>query len=301
MSQPDITVIVVSDFEAGEKTWSDEIKMMRAFAEQDIDAPFKTVIVENEANRAATPPQALFDAIPDLEIVYYPSDKSSVLKDFGVSQCETEWVAVFEADAVPEPGWLRLAYDAARANTWCDIVSGRTWYGDETAWKRASNLLHRSYDDPGKSQKSLHVSNNAALYRTAVIRKFPYPDAATPFASGYPRTRAMRESGVMFYACREARTRHAISGWDFFWDVHRNVGFTDMSLPLERGYHLIPSLVFRRLRNQIGNALRVGREYLKPLDWPLWAFLLVASRAPEIRGMHEALSEPDSLKRSAYR
>lgn len=296
-----LTVVVVSDFEAGEKTWADEIAMMRALAAQDYDCPFRVIIGESEAHKDMEPPAALFAHLPDVEIVYSPSDLSAAIKDYAVSQCKTEWVAVFEADALPEPQWLRLTMEAALANQDCAIVSGRTWYGDETMWRRVLNLIGRSFDDLGRSDESIHVSNNGALYRTSIIQDYPYPEATTPFLSAPLRTFKMRDDGVKFYSEREARTRHAIGGLDFVLDVHRNIGFTDMMLPKKPSYWIIPRLTLERIRNQIGCALRVGGEYLKPLDWPLWAAMMVFIRFPEWRGMHEALQKTEKLEGSAYR
>ncbi len=300
--QPELTVVVVSDYEASEqKTWGDEIAMAKALAAQDIAEPFRVIIAENETSRASPPPPELINVLPDAEIVYHPSGASAVLKDHAVSLCETPWVAVFEADALPEPDWLRLVTEAARENPDYDIINGRTYYGEETSWRRALNLLDRSFDDRGRSGESGHVSNNAALYRTETLKKFPYPPAATPFLSSRLRLEQMKAAGLKFYFRRDALTRHAIGGVSFVNDVRRNAGFSDMKMLHDPQAARIPGLAARRMKSEAGSALRVGGQYLKWLDWPLWSAIYFYARIPELRGMLEALRNVDELEGSAYR
>lgn len=65
----DLTVIVVSDYEAGEKTWTDEISMLRALAAQDLGRPFRVIVAEDSALLGKTPPREVFEAVADVEIV----------------------------------------------------------------------------------------------------------------------------------------------------------------------------------------------------------------------------------------
>lgn len=208
---------------------------------------------------------------------------------------------MLEADALPARDWLRLLTEAAAANPGFAAYSGRTWLGGETAWRRALNLIGRSFDDRGKSGETEDVSNNGALYRTEVLEKFPYPDAATPFRSARLRLRRMREAGLRFYFRRDAVMRHAVGGFSFVFDVHRNAGFSDMMMTVERRACLMPGLSRRRMRTDAGDALRVGRRYLTLFDWPLWAFLFALVRIPEWRGMGEALRNRERHEGSAYR
>lgn len=300
-SAAEVSVVVVSDFEGEEKTWSDEIEMLRALAAQDYDRPFRVLVAENETLRDVEKPGALIEAFPGAEIVYYPSDASATLKDHAVSLCDTPWVAVFEADAVPESDWLRVMMDAAKENPQFDVFSGRTWYGDDSSWKRALNLLDRSFDDYGASGKTEHVSNNGALYKTEVLKKFPYPDAATPFLSARKRLANIREAGLKLYFNRDARTRHAIGGMDFVKDVRRNAGYSDMMMCVERRATHMPTLTFKRMRSEGHSLIRVGGQYLKPQDVPVWAAMYLYARIPEWGGMREALKKVDALEGSAYR
>ena len=298
----DVTVVVVSDYESGEvKTWADEIAMLERLSEQDIQTPFQVIIAEDEKIADLDPPASLTDAFPGAKIVYYASEASAALKDFAVTTVTTPWVIVVEADALPEKDWLRLLVAAATEHPEFDIFSGRTWYGGETSWQRCLNLIGRSVDDRGVSGPSEHVSNNGALYRTQTLLKFPYPDAPSPFLSARQRLAEMKQAGLKFYSCREARMRHAIGGFDFVLDVHRNAGYGDMMMALEQQAKHMPAISFQRMKSEFGAALRVGGDYLKIWDWPLWAFMYCFVRIPEWRGMAEALRAPTRLEGSAYR
>ena len=295
-------MIVVSDFEASDqKTWKDEIKMLRALACQDIEVPFRVVVVESGRHKGLTPPSELYDAMPDVEFLYAPSETSAEMKDFGVAACETPWVAVFEADAAPAPDWLRLLYTRAQELPHHAIFSGRTWYGDENTWRRALGLLDRSYDDAGFSTTTEHISNNGALYRTDVLKEFPYPDAPTPFLSSRQRNRAILAAGHTCFSEREALTQHAIGGLDFLWDVRRHTGYSDMMMDNKKNWLAIPRLVAWHLLADLRNAVRVGTKYLRLWDWPLWLVLYFAARVPEARGMIEALRAQTEFKGSSYR
>ncbi|GJL94842.1 MAG: hypothetical protein DHS20C05_12470 [Hyphococcus sp.] len=301
-ASPALTIIVVSDFEADrEKSWKDEISMARALAAQDIGAPFKVVIAECEIHQNERQPDELTSTLDDLEIVYGPDERSAALKDLAVAQCNTPWVAVLEADALPSPNWARLLMEAAHQNPDYDIFSGRTYYGDETSWMRVLNLLDRSFDDRGASGDTSHVSNNGALYRTELLKEFPYPDAGSPFLSSRKRNAAMQRAGYRFYSQRNALMRHAVGGLDFVNDFRRNTGYSDMMTLTHRSPLKIPGLTARRMKSEIGSALRVGGEYLKWFDWPLFALMFLYVRLPELAGMRSALQNSQHLKNTAYR
>ncbi|MEM9810263.1 MAG: glycosyltransferase [Pseudomonadota bacterium] len=297
----DLTVVVVSDYEAGAKSWHDELEMIAHLAAQENVRPFKVLIGESENNRDAQAPDALFATPLNVEIVYGPREDSASLKDYAVAQVETEWVAVFEADAVPEPGWMAAITEAAASKTDYSVFGGRTYYGEDSSWHRALNLLDRSFDDRGQNGPCGHISNNAALYKTDMLKRHPYPKAATPFASARLRNKAIFDEGHRAYMVRDAKTRHAIGDLSFVWDVHRNTGFSDVA---ERSsFHAlqIPLILASRVRNDIKKAAALGSDYLKIQDWPLWMALLAFVRVPQTRGMIEALRKSSELSGSAYR
>jgi hypothetical protein len=290
----------VSDFEAGEKTWKDEIAMAQCLASQDGYASFPLIFVESALHRHVPPPKAVEDAFPNATIVYHDSTKSAAMKDYGVSLCTTEWVAVLEADSVPARDWLRSLLDAAAEHPEYDVITGRTTYGTDSSWQRALNLLDRSFDDHGHSQPTQFISNNGALYRTQVLRKFPYPEAETPFLSSRLRNQQIIQAGHKVYFEHRAVTRHAIGGFGFIVDFRRHTGFADMLMAGAPSVGKIPRRLAQRVRRDIGNVVRMHGEYLRWYDWPLVAALFCFARIPEVLGMLAALKE-GPLTHSAYR
>jgi hypothetical protein len=222
------------------------------------------------------------------------------MKDYGVSLCTTEWVAVLEADAVPERDWLRSLLDAATEHPECDFITGRTTYGMDSSWQRALNILDRSFDDHGHSRATQYISNNGALYRTQVLRRFPYPEAETPFLSSRLRNEQIFQAGHKAYFEHQAVTRHAIGGIGFVIEFRRHTGFADMLMAGAPSVGKIPRRIAQRARQEISHVVRVHGDYLRWYDWPLVAALFCFARIPEVLGMLAALKE-GRLTHSAYR
>jgi hypothetical protein len=297
-----LTVVVVSDFEPSQhKSWHDELGMVEALARQDFELPFDVIIVESETHRGQAPPAALWEAFPDLQVVYAPGEASAQLKDCGVRRTSTPWVAVFEADSTPEPDWLRIVYGEACARPEFSIFSGRTHYGTESSWRRVLNLLDRSSHDLGRSAETTKISNNSALYKTDVLKRFPYPKAGTPFLAARYRNRQIIASGERCFFERRALARHAVGGLRFVVDYRRNSAYSDAMMLKRRTWFALPILLWRRLRSSIRAAARLGTEYLRWYDWPLWLVMAVAVRVPETIGIAEAVRKAEVLRGSAYR
>ena len=74
-----LCVISVSDYEAGEqKTWQDELALLEALSNQDIDEDFDVVLVESTQVKDQPVPDQLYLYIPQLKILYYDSIQSAV-------------------------------------------------------------------------------------------------------------------------------------------------------------------------------------------------------------------------------
>lgn len=296
-----LSVVMVSDFEAGEeKTWQDEIALVRALAEQDIQQPVEVVLVESESLRSQAVPRVLYDYLPELKLHYCDSEKSSVLKDYGVSVSQGRYIAVLESDCIPSRNWLRLLL-AAVSDDKFDIASGRTWYGDETSYRRVLNLLHRSWDDLGYSCESVHISNNGAMYSRAVLTRFPYPDGVTPFVSADERNDRIRKAGYRFYFERTVAMRHAIGGLSFIWDYQRNKGHQRMMTHHRLTCKAVIKLMFLRLKKVFWLSSKFGSEYLRWYDWPLLFLIAPYELVPFTVGMIDALKQVDQIPGSAYR
>lgn len=302
MNPPEsLSVVVVSDFESpGEKTWRDERHILQALHAQDIDCPFEVILVENEGARNSVP-EALYDMVPDLKVVFCGHTQSARLKDFGVTRASGTLVAVLEADCLPNPGWLRTLVASMQAHPEISVVSGRTHYGDETMWQRCCSLLDRSFDNLGQAGETLNVSNNGALYRRTVLEGFPYPEAATPFFSSRIRNRRMREAGHRFYFEPDALMCHALGGWGFIRDFRRHTGYADMMGSPPPRYGAIPQRLLERRQAEWRDCLRLGPRYLKWGDWPLLALLFCSVGVFEISGMVDAVKRRSAIPQSSYR
>jgi hypothetical protein len=293
--------VVVSDYEdAGPRSWRNERHILEALARQDFAEPFEVILVESDAYRDGAPGD-LVAICPRSRIVHSPDTQSAKLKDFGVSCAQADLVAVFEADCVPDPSWLRVLVSALRQRPDVSVVSSRTSYGDETMYRRALSLVDRSFDDRGRAGVTRSVSNNAALYRRSLLEQFPYPPTVTPFSSAILRMHAMSRAGHVFFFEPAAVVRHAIGGWDFVRDFRRHVGYSDMTLHPTRTVRAIPSLLWRRRRRETRDCLRLGSRYLRWYDWPLAAGLLAAVSFFELPGIRDALRARDSIPRTSYR
>jgi hypothetical protein len=237
-----------------------------------------------------------------LTILYSPETQSARLKDLGASRAAAELVAVFEADCVPSPSWLRVLVTVLRERTDVSVVSGRTHYGEETSYRRALSLVDRSFDNLGRPGFTPHISKNAALYRRSLLARFPYPKTGTPFTSSILRMQAMARAGdVRFFFGPAAVVRHAIGGWDFVRDFRRHVGYADMMCDPARRLRSIPPLLWRRFSRDGRDCLRLGPGYLRWYDWPLTAALLTAAAFLQVPGMLDAWRGREGIPRTSYR
>jgi hypothetical protein len=295
-----LSVIVVSDFEEGaQRSWLNERGILEGLARQDIHEPFEVVLVENERHRD-TIPSDLLTICPGLRIVYSPATRSAELKDFGVSQVDSELVGVLEADCIPNPPWLRVLVDVFRRHPEVSAVSGRTTYGDESMYRRSLSLLDRAFDDLGPAGVAGGVSNNGALYRRSLLVQFPYPPTISPFTSARIRNQAIRQAGHVLFFEPAAVMRHAVGGWRFLRDFRRQTGYSDMFCYAARRLRSLPRVLWLRRTAQVRDCRRLGADYLRWYDWPLMAALLVTAPILELPGMFDALRERDRVPNTSY-
>ncbi len=296
-----LSVVFVSDFEPNHsKSWKNERALIQALADQDIAEPFEVILVESEQKRDQTVPTYLYHTIPDLKVHYYDSIKSATLKNYGVSLSSGRYIAVLESDCVPSKNWLRLLLEVI-VNKGCVVASGRTYYGEETAYRRIMNLLHRSLDDHGRSCETRHISNNGAVYKREILEKFPYPDSVTPYISAQIRNAQIRQEDHRFYFERAVTMRHEIGGWSFIWDSQRNKGHQKMSFCHHHTFSVMPKLLVSKLKRNVKSCRRFGKEYLRWYDWLLLPFFMLAEFVPFFVGMVDVLNNVKSIPGSAYR
>ncbi len=300
-----LSVIVVSDYAGGRDDWDDQRAILAALRAQDIAEPFEVLLAEPAA-RAADCPSDLSQTLPSLRLLCLPAEGSIALRDAAVALARGEYLAVFEADSPPEPGWLRLTVELLDRCSQVEVVCGRTDYGNQSALRRVASLLDRGFQNPGREAAIEHVSNNAALYRRAVLERFPFAHRENPFLAGYLRTLAMQRAGVAVWFLPPAVTRHGFAGLRFLADFRRNTGYADAQVlragaGLRRGrLRTALALSGHRLRLETAVCCRVGRQYLRWYDWPLTMALLLLLRCFEWRGLMRGLDDK-GLGETAYR
>jgi cellulose synthase/poly-beta-1,6-N-acetylglucosamine synthase-like glycosyltransferase len=122
----DVSVIMVSDFQAGEeKSWQDMRAALDGLARQDFAGSFEVLLVEEERLVDAIPAD-LREVLPQLRIVASRATNSYALGNAGVADAAGEIVILLDADCTPVPGWLSSCVAALRANPAAGVVSGHT-------------------------------------------------------------------------------------------------------------------------------------------------------------------------------
>jgi len=309
-----VTLVLVSDYEPGGKTWEDEIEAVDAFFGDPGGAPAEIVVMEDEAD-PTEPPEALTRHGNRLRVGRAPAAGSAALKDAGVSLASHDLIAVVEADCLPRPGWMAAAVARMQADDRPDIVSGRTVYPGDTPLQRVMGLMDRGFAEFPMGGGRWHVSNNAAIYRREVLERFGYPQSRAedlnPFVSAERRQDAMHAAGVRAAFAEDAACEHAYGGWPFIVDVRRNKGFQSAERverrrkaagrPVAGRWGAALRAAYHGLREDLTVARKVGPKRLKPLDWPLLAAMILIVRIYEVQGGLEAGDPEKFLETTAYR
>jgi hypothetical protein len=300
-----VSLIVVSDYEAGGKTWADERAAVSAFLADTNGAPAEIVIMEAKGPDQVPPDIAAL--APRVQVYFADTKRSAGLKDAGLAHCTQDLVAVIEADCLPEPGWLKLLYDGMRGDPALDAVSSLTTYGARTSLLRVMSLLDRGFiaEKDGRG-RFMHVANNGALYRRHVLKRFPYPDDPSPFVSAELRLVEMQRAGIRIGLEPRARMRHAYGGPAFIADVRRNKGYQAARIVMARGrpatrVRLVMRTVGRNIRNDIAAISAASGYFLKWWDWPLLIAMMLVLRGPEIQGALKAGQPEAFAKTTSYR
>ena len=296
-----VSVLMVSDSEgADHKTWEDEIKALEALAAQDFDESFDVVIVESAANQNKPLPDTLTSAFPDLTVLYTDTKKSPAMKDFGIAHCDTEWIVIIDSDCEAAPNWLRVMMTAADKNPGYDVFAGRTNYGEENSILRVFNLLDRSYGDFGRDGPTNYIPNNGALFRTSVIKQFPFPDMPSPFCSPRVRSTNLLKAGHRFYFVHDAVLHH---DWSrrFISDFRRQHGFGNLFAYDKQNAVTAVRALGGSMKNDIINIATKHRRYWRWYDWPLGIAMFFSVRPPEIYGIWECLQKKDGPQGTHFR
>lgn len=283
--------------------------MLHALAAQDIAEPFEIVLAESKGNEASFP-QALLEIAPRTRVEFFPPIISSKLKDAALSFTQGILVAIFEADAAPQPSWLRLAVETLDRDPDAMAVSGHTIYGDSSL-QRAAALIDRGYLEEKDFGPTPFVCNNSALYRRASLESVPYGDEPNPFVSGRIRSEAMRDRGAKLLFHPGMVSVHAFDGLKFMREVRRNQGFSDGRMAfLKSGARPLSgrdklslqcAIACERLQWEWHTCRKAAHRFIHWYDWPIVILLLLAYRVMEWPAAALALSGETNLSSTPYR
>lgn len=235
------------------------------------------------------------------------SQESSQLKDAGLAHCRHQLVAVVEADCLPRPGWLSTLFSSLALKPEVEAISGRTSYGDDSMMKRVMSLLDRGFIEcPDRRGKVIHISGNGAIYRRALLERYPLQPGQGPFVSTHIRQDAMTEDGVEMAVDPRAVSIHAYEGLDFIWDVRRNKGFQFAQMKLrKRGDRsrvgLAISAVTASFRENRRTIKAVGDRFCRSTDRPMLWLMMFLVRIPEFAGAMAAGNTADFMASTKYR
>jgi glycosyl transferase family 2 len=293
------TVVVVSDYAAGgPEGWRDIRRVLRALSHQQIDEPFDILLCESEQFRADFPPD-LPSLAPRVSVRFFEDYASYAVKNAGVAAAKSEFVAVLDADCVPQPHWLANMLAAIRADPKVGVVSGRTVYPGETFAIRACALLGRSYIDPGAPGPARFVAINNSIFRREAFLACPLPEGLGTFSSRI-QSEALQRGGWTLLFDPDCEVVHDFEGWSMEADFRRNCGhgtirtrLEDPSLPYARlarmGSISILPILTGKILDSWRDCIRCGRQYgLRAFQVPAAMLLSVGLHLLEIPGMLQA-------------
>ena len=306
-----LSVIVVSDYAAGEeKSWEDLRRALRAWADQDGRPAEEFILVESSRFHDRIPSDVL-GTVPNMRVLYIDAESSYELKNRGVEAATGDWLAIVDADCIPQRSWLRALRATLAQHADVAAVSAKTMYPGRSCMERVLGLLSRSYLDPGRRGSTRFISGNAACFRREVYRRHPLPIGMGAFASRIQSEAFLRDNATLLFD-PELVVIHDFEGWPMERDIRRNHGYGtvisrlhDHRLPYARlvraGLIAIPLIVAGKTLNSMRDCLRCFRQYnVKTYELPLAFALIMVTHLLEIPGMLSAY-RGQVLTATAYR
>ena len=306
-----LSIIVVSDYAAGEeKSWEDLRRALRAWQEQEGTLADEFILVESLRFKGKIPSD-LLGLIPNMTILYLDAESSYELKNRAVEAATGDWLAIVDADCIPQRSWLRVLRAAIVEYPDVAAVSAKTLYPGRSRMERILGLLSRSYLDPGRRGPTRFISGNAACFRREMYRRHPLPVGIGAFASRIQSEAFLRDHATLLFD-PELVVVHDFEGWPMERDIRRNHGYStvitrlrDHRLPyaglVRAGVIAIPFIVAGKTLDRIRDCLRCFRHYnVKMYELPLALALTVITHVLEIPGMLAAY-RGRSIGATAYR
>ncbi|MGH7552498.1 MAG: glycosyltransferase, partial [Longimicrobiales bacterium] len=268
---PSVSILIVSDYAAGgPEGWKDIRKALTALAGQEFAEPVEYILCESDRFRDDVPSD-LTAILPSLRLHFVPDLASYAIKNHGVSVASAEFVAVLDADCIPDAMWLRRLVSVLRAEPKAAVVSGRTIYPGGSLSERVCALLGRSYLDPGRAGETRFIAINNCAFRRVAYLESPLPSGLGTFSS-HMQCEALKRAGWRLLFDPEIRVVHDFEGWSMEADFRRNCGhgtirtrLEDPTLPhawLARlGRPAILPILAGKLLDSWRDCIRCGRQY----------------------------------------
>jgi hypothetical protein len=242
-----------------------------------------------------------------MRTLYIDAESSYELKNRAAEAATGDWLAIVDADCIPQRSWLQVLRAAIAEHPDLVAVSAKTMYPGRSRIERVLGLLSRSYLDPGRRGPTRFISGNAACFRREVYRRHPLPVALGAFASRIQSESFLRDHATLLFD-PELVVVHDFEGWRMERDIRRNHGYStvitrlcDDRLPyagvVRAGVMVIPLIVAGKILDSVRDCLRFFRHYnVKWFELPLALALIVVTHVLEIPGMWRAFHRKAILK-----
>jgi len=310
-TKPDVSVIIVADYAAGEAETCAGLRMvLQELAKQTFAGRAEFILVESERFRHGLSAE-LLATLPALRTVFAEPRNSFALRNIGIQHAAAEIIAFLDTDCVPEPDWLYWLVAALNSRKNLSAVSGRTTYGSGGLMQRTLSLLSRAYVDRGGPGETRHFSNNNGAFRKEALLTHPFPTSDNPFVAALHAGVILRDGGRLWFEPR-ARVVHAFGGWALEREVSRNAGWATVAIRrvdsqarlawlVSLGYASIPVFVLICMLRSWGRLLRLRRHYgLAWYEVPVGFGIAAATSLMQIPGMRAAL-RGGTITDTAYR
>jgi glycosyltransferase involved in cell wall biosynthesis len=123
---------------------------LAGLAEQDLDAPFEVIVVDNGSDDGTA--GVVAERLPSARVLTKERDRAGTARNLGAGEAEAPVLAFTDADCRPTPGWLRAGLRGMES---ADLVQGAV------------------AADPGSSRgpfdRTVWVSDDHGLYETASL------------------------------------------------------------------------------------------------------------------------------------
>ncbi len=306
-----VSVVLVSDYAAGgPKAWADIRTAVEALSHQELDVPVEFLLVESQCFRSDLPTE-LASTLPGLRLYFVEEYASYALKNEGVRRASGEFVAILDADCIPEPSWLRRLIATLRAHPEAAAVSGKTLYPGLDFSSRVCALLARSYIDPGHAGSTRFIAVNNCAFRRAAYQSHPLPTGIGTFSSRI-QSEALLHDGSDLLFDPHIQVTHNFEGWRMEADARRNAGhgtiatrLQDTKLPWSRlarlGPMSIPVILAGKILDSWKDCVRCGRSYgIQWFQLPAALAISIGVHLLEVPGMLNAYMHLD-VKKSSFR